>query len=140
MNTAPKNAEDGVTGRAASGSNGYAAVLHALKRGPMHIRQLSDATNICYTVLPGLLGRMVNEKSVVVIGTAAQMGLKGVRQDARMFALAGTEKLPALELADDEDQPERRSRPRSKSGSGQLAGPILIGRRMMQYWGRGGAS
>lgn len=140
MHTAPENAAGDVATRDWRSAT-WKLVLRALKRGPMHIRQLSEATDIEYVTLGGLVGRMVSEDAVVVIGTAQQAGMTGVRCDARMFALPGTPMLPPLAKVDEDidDDPPPKPRRQSAPGSGQKAGPILFGRRMMTRWGSGGA-
>lgn len=111
-------------GRGAAGVS-RAAVLRLLAREPLHRGEIRAALNLTYTSVDRMMQQMADDGAVIVIGTVEQAGKYGVRRDARVYALPGTELLPPTV--------KRRLVPRSL-GSGQIAGPCY--HRGMR-WGAG---
>lgn len=97
-------------------------ILRALSQGQAHKRMLCERLNCDYLSIDPTVTELWRRRDIVVLGTAREAGYTDVRASAPVYGLPGMtlQRVP--------------KKVRSSSSSNVVAGPIVIGRRMMQRW------
>ena len=99
-------------------------ILAALAAGQMHKQMLCAALNCTYQNINPTVARLRRSGEIITLGTAGEAGYDDAQAHAPVYGLPG---MTLTKIA-------RRTRKTRGSGSGQIAGRIVIGQRMMQRW------
>jgi hypothetical protein len=123
-------------------------IVELLERdGPMHTPAICKALDRDYAATVPIMTALLKEGAIRVVGKAAQFRFSDVKSSAPVYGATGLQ--VELVVAKKPHQGEqalpppphntrrRDARQRTNSGSGVIAGPIVIGRGYATGWGRG---